>query len=401
MEYSTEFKNVKREAKLFYESFADKQPTYHNKSLQKELLSTLNQITGHSEFSDYDIYITKCALVFYVMGFFSKIQDPLHSSLDIAGEIMNLLGADGADIQSIRNCLLAHENPEHSLAPAEQLFSDTVTYYYGADNFMDVIYAISSEEHGNKPAAEILSKDDFSDWMVHLSNHQYYTELAITLRNEGKAKNLKKISAAIRRLEMAPPEIDKSHQHVISDRKILSKDYKNLKGIDTMFKISSTNHQRLSTMADNKAHIMITVNSIILSAIITILLRKITENEFLIFPTIVILIVSLSTMIFAILSTRPSLPNGHHSRTDIDNRQLNLLFFGNFYKMSLEDYSYGMEKMMGDSDYLYRSLTKDIYMQGIVLSKKYKYLRISYNIFMYGLIFSVLAFSIAALIYLF
>src|SRR5690606_31568397 len=46
------------------------------------------------------------------------------------------------------------------------------------------------------------------------------------------------------------------------------------RGIETMFRITSTNNQRLSDMADNKANILITVNSIILSVVIALLLRK-------------------------------------------------------------------------------------------------------------------------------
>jgi hypothetical protein len=168
------------------------------------------------------------------------------------------------------------------------------------------------------------------------------------------------------------------------------------KGIETMFRISSSNHQRLSDMADNKAHIMITVNSIILSAIISLLLRRLNEYEYLIVPTAILLSVSLLAMTFSILATRPSIPNGIFTKSDIDDKKVNLLFFGNFYKMKLEDYDYGMKMMMEDKDFLYGSLIKDVYSQGVVLGKKYKLLRIAYNIFMFGLIGSVVAFIIAA-----
>jgi hypothetical protein len=54
-----------------------------------------------------------------------------------------------------------------------------------------------------------------------------------------------------------------------------------------------------------------------------------------------------------------------------------------------------MNEMMKDRDYIYGSMIKDIYFLGIVLARKYRYLRISYTIFMYGLIVSVLAFGLA------
>ena len=54
-----------------------------------------------------------------------------------------------------------------------------------------------------------------------------------------------------------------------------------------------------------------------------------------------------------------------------------------------------MNEMMADRDYLYSSVVKDNYFLGVVLAKKYKFLRIAYNIFMYGLILSMLAFALA------
>jgi hypothetical protein len=151
-------------------------------------------------------------------------------------------------------------------------------------------------------------------------------------------------------------------------------------------------------MADNKAHIMITVNSIILSAIISLVLRKIDEHSNLLVPTFMLLGVSLLTITFSILATRPSIPDGVFTHEDIENKTVNLLFFGNFYRMSLEKYSEGMVKMMDDSDFLYGSLIRDNYSQGVVLGKKYRLLRASYNVFMFGLIISVVAFIISTLI---
>ncbi len=64
--------------------------------------------------------------------------------------------------------------------------------------------------------------------------------------------------------------------------------------------------------------------------------------------------------------------------------------------MSLDAYTEGMLQVMADKDFLYGSLIKDVYSQGIVLGRKYRLLRISYNIFMFGLIIAVLAFVIAS-----
>ncbi|MFD2148537.1 Pycsar system effector family protein [Mucilaginibacter antarcticus] len=117
-------------------------------------------------------------------------------------------------------------------------------------------------------------------------------------------------------------------------------------------------------MADNKAHILITVNSIILSAIISLVLRKLEENTFLAIPSFILLTVSLLSMIFSILATRPAIPEGTFTAQDIDDKKVNLLFFGNFYKMGLAEYTAGMLKVMDDRAFLYGTLIKDVYSQG-------------------------------------
>ncbi|WP_353959535.1 Pycsar system effector family protein [Mucilaginibacter flavus] len=168
------------------------------------------------------------------------------------------------------------------------------------------------------------------------------------------------------------------------------------KGIETMFRITSSNNQRLSDMADKKAHILITVNSIILSAIISLLLRKLTEDSFLIIPTVILLSVCVGSIVVSILATRPAIPNGTFTEANLEQKNVNLLFFGNFYKMSLDEYARGMGLVMGDTEFLYQTLIRDVYGQGSVLGKKYRLLRLAYSIFMFGLIIAVVAFIIAS-----
>ena len=171
------------------------------------------------------------------------------------------------------------------------------------------------------------------------------------------------------------------------------------RGIDTVFRITSNNNQRLSSQADSKAHILIQVNSIIISVLLSLLLRKIEDHTNLAIPAIILLTVNLVTIIFSILATRPHIPPGKFTQADLEEKKVNLLFFGNFYLMSLEEYAGGMLQLLEDRDFLYGSLIRDVYYQGIALGKKYRWLRLSYNVFMYGLIASVISFLIAALVY--
>ena len=167
------------------------------------------------------------------------------------------------------------------------------------------------------------------------------------------------------------------------------------RGVESMFRLTARNQINLSSIADNKSNILISVNTIIISILLSVLVARFSEYPNIILPTLIFLLFSLITIIFAILSTRPNISSGMFSKEDIKEKKVNLLFFGNFYNMSLDDYEWGLEEMMKDDDYLYGTMIKDQFFLGKVLAKKYKLLRIAYNFFMFGLIISVLAFVLA------
>lgn len=152
-------------------------------------------------------------------------------------------------------------------------------------------------------------------------------------------------------------------------------------------------------MADNKANIMISVNSIIISVVLGLMIRNLEQNNNLIIPTILLLIVNVATIIYSVLATRPKIPDGFFTKEQVENKSVNLLYFGSFYSMDFEEYHEGLKAMMNDSEFLYGTLTKDMFWQGKVLGRKYRLLRISYTIFLYGIIASVLAFTAAVVFF--
>ena len=169
------------------------------------------------------------------------------------------------------------------------------------------------------------------------------------------------------------------------------------RGVETMYRTTYRTHINLSSIADNKANIMLSINAIVISIALPQLLPLMDEMPILKYPTFLLLIVCVIAIVLATLSTRPKITEGKFTREDIEQRKANLLFFGNFYEMPLKDYHWGMMEMIKDSDFLYSSMTKDLYYLGVVLAKKYRYLSYCYAVFMYGMVAVVLAFAIAFL----
>jgi len=189
------------------------------------------------------------------------------------------------------------------------------------------------------------------------------------------------------------PEVDLSRTAPLGARAPLTE-----KGLETMMVVNARNHMQLTAMADHKANIMISTNSIVLSLMVGLLLGRLSSYPFLIVPTLIFVAVSLSSLIFAILSTRPRITSGIFDREELLQKKVNLLFFGSYHNSAFEDFEWGMKEMMVDRDYLYSSMFATIYQMGKVLAVKYRYLRLSYNTFMYGLVVAVVAFLVAGLL---
>jgi hypothetical protein len=208
--------------------------------------------------------------------------------------------------------------------------------------------------------------------------HEYHTDFAKKELQPKKDKNLQLLQKEIFMLEQ---------------KKVKPKSYS--RGVESMFRITGRTQINLSAIADNKSNILISVNAIILSISITVLVTRFEDTPNIIMPSLIFLVFCLITIVFAILSTRPHISSGTFNKEEIKKNKVNLLFFGNFYNMELDDYEWAIGELMKNDENLYSIMIKDQYSLGKVLAKKYKLLRIAYNVFMFGIIISVLTFVFA------
>jgi predicted metal-dependent HD superfamily phosphohydrolase len=403
MNYSQLLEDVKDEVTQLFQNFKDKGLPYHNLDHTDLVVSKAAEIARYYELNDADFFIVVTAAWFHDTGYLNGAQQGHEQRSAVMAEIFLLVKeVDGVTIQQVKECILATQIPQQPKNQLEQIVCDADLFHLGTDEFKALNKKMKKE--AELSTGKKISKEEWRTGTLYLlESHQYQTDYAKNMLDNIKQENIN--SLKLKLTETRAEEADKqdsvsSSTNTRDDKAALSDKEKSKRpdrGIETMFRISSNNHQRLSDMADNKANIMITTTSIILSVLLSVLLRKLEDNHHLIIPAILLLTVCVVTMVFSILATRPSLPGGRFTKEDIENKKTNLLFFGNFYRMSYEEYSGGMEAMMNDREFLYGSLTRDVYSQGIVLGRKYRLLRIGYNVFMYGIICSVLAFVIAVM----
>lgn len=169
------------------------------------------------------------------------------------------------------------------------------------------------------------------------------------------------------------------------------------RSVQTLFRVALKNHMELSKIADMKANILLSVNAIVVSLVISNLLTKLDNpnNGYLIVPAAIFIAFSVASMIIAVLITRPHITVPTSQRELEGNTKPNLLFFGNFRHMTWADYQTGMRSLLLDKNMIHNSLTNDLFHLGSVLHRKYKMLRYTYLLFICGFVLSILAFLFA------
>lgn len=195
----------------------------------------------------------------------------------------------------------------------------------------------------------------------------------------------------------AEPPRDVEKEGKKKDKKKKDKKDALSRGVETMFRTSYRTHIDMSGLADSKANIMISINGIIVSILLGSISSKIDANPWLLLPTTVMLVACLISLIFAVLAARPRVSRRMISLDDVRKNSANILFFGNFVSLSEDDYLVGMNELLRDNNRLYTNMIRDIYSLGSVLERKFRLLRTSYTIFMFGLIAGVSLFIIVYL----
>ncbi|MEO6582959.1 MAG: Pycsar system effector family protein [Ferruginibacter sp.] len=356
---------------------------YHNLQHTKYVVSKANEVAAHYKITEEEMLVVFISSWFHDTGYLLTTADGHEDkSVEMMRKFLEEHKVDEELIEKVAGCIMATKSPRTPQTLLQQIVCDADTYNLGSKDFNESNKAVFKEMKLQSSTA--MDKKEFDkETLMMLEEHEYFTSYGKDLLDARKNKNMKKVkkSAEQKELEGGPQITEKEGT---------------TKGMQTMLRLTSTNHIQLSEMADNKANILISVNAIIISVILSVLLRKLQSDPYLTIPTIVFLLSSVITIIVAILATRPKISLGVFNDQDVINKKTNLLFFGNFHRVPQEQYEKAMRTMMRDSDYLYSSMVQDIYHLGKVLGKKYKLIRMAYNAFMIGIILSVLSFAVAA-----
>jgi predicted metal-dependent HD superfamily phosphohydrolase len=391
-------KDSEKHVQDLFDKYYQDNLVFHNIEHTRSVVQRVQEIASHYDLNEREMQELLVAAWFHDTG--HLLTEPANheeKSIEIMKAFITPKVDDEEFVQKVARLIKMTKLPPSPQTLQDKIICDADTYHFGVDDFKKTNKAMKKELTLRK--MNTLVMDWEKNTLELLQRHQFFTTYCQELLQAGKEKNIQKFRKKVNKLDIAnvsgtiltssgdEPRVEKQKNALLT------------KGIQTMLRLTSENHLELSNMADGKASILISVNAIIISVILSVLIRRIEVDTHLTIPTILFLASSLATIIVAILATRPKVSQGNFTREEILNKKTNLLFFGNFHRTSLEEYQWAMNTMMRDADYLYGSVIQDIYHLGVILGRKYRLVRLAYTIFMIGILVSVCAFVLAMLLH--
>lgn len=362
--------------------------TYHNLKHTERVVKSTKELSDANGLNDEEIEALLLAAWFHDTGYTKGHKNHEESSSAIAKEFLDKRAYDSTRTQKIISNIMATKRYYEPKNIQERIIRDADSSHLGQKSYNETS-EILKEELEELGIATYTNKE-WRDANINMfqKEHEFYTDYALENWQEQKNKNLKKLTK------------EKKTEKDIAKKEAFKAKYKNEspdRGIQTLFRVTLKNHLTLSDIADTKANILLSVNAIIISVVLSNLIPKLDNpsNGYLIYPTVIFVFFSVVSMILAVLATRPNITTGKFTKEDVKNKKVNLLFFGNFHKMKLHEYEWAIQELVKDKEYIYNSLTKDLYFLGLVLNRKYKILRSTYTIFIIGIVISVISFAIA------
>jgi predicted metal-dependent HD superfamily phosphohydrolase len=361
---------------------------YHNLTHTRRVVKSTKEIIDSLNLQPKEIEALLLAAWLHDTGYIKGSKEHEEKSCAIAKDFLEKQGYSADGIKEVLDIIMATKRYHKPKTVKEQIIRDADASHFGQKSYMETCELLR-KELSLLGIAEYTPKEWLNANIQMLKEeHHFNTNYAKENWQPGKDKNIKRLKK------------EQKSEKEIAKKEALKAKYKSEspdRGIQTLFRVTLKNHLTLSDIADTKANILLSVNAIIISVVLSNLIPKLDNpsNTYLIYPTIIFVVFSVVSMVMAVLATRPNVTSGEFTKEDVKNKKVNLLFFGNFHKMKLPDYEWAIQELVKDKEYIYSSLTKDLYFLGLVLNRKYNILRYTYTIFMVGIVVSVIAFAIA------
>jgi hypothetical protein len=388
---------AKAESKAF-ELFKAKQDSrlfYHNYEMAAKLVEHVQEIGQAITLPAQSIEMLGIAAWFYPTGHLFDYQNPTEAAVKNVSEFLKSENFPKAKSEKIKDFIRLIEANKSPVSEEQEVFHDAYYALQHGSLFSMKSPLLQLEQEFFQKAP--LPKEQWIQLQLQkLLNTKFYTPHGKLHYEADLAQNILNVKGQLIKL--------KKKKNIYIEEEVNTfqgiEEKVPARAIQTFFRANYRNHINLSAIADNKANIMISVNAILLSVLISLMTYKnIAETKPMILMAVIIFFITgLTSLVFAVLSARPKVTALNNNIADKKLIQKNIVFFGNFVHLDLDQYEEAMDAMFKDGELMYGNMVRDLYYLGKVLDKKYRFLSTSYNIFMVGFVATSITLLIALML---
>ena len=163
------------------------------------------------------------------------------------------------------------------------------------------------------------------------------------------------------------------------------------KDILNIIRTTMRNSIELTHIADNKANVLLSLNALMITFMVPLTVPHFdTILEYnLSVPLILLVSTCLVTIYISAVALKPAKFTQNHSEMENGNFA-SPFFFGNFYKMNKEEFNRYMDYAVSKEELVKGHLAEDLHYVGSRLGQKMGMIRLAFNIFLTGLICSII-----------
>ncbi len=363
--------------------------TYHDINHTIDVVNAAKVLGTSERLSAEEMEVLIVAAWFHDIGYKESYDQHEEASMRIAQEFLSTQNYHSDKIEQVKELIKSTKTDYHGERDSilKQVIHDADHFSIGSVNFPEKSKLLRKEIEF-KREAKLNGKEWRKIQKTYLAQTDFLTDQArenyAPIREENIKALKKKKKSKKKKKKKGIPETPKLGR-----------------GVETMYRVIFRNQINLSSIADNKANMLIGINAVMLSVLISLfggnVLAQgaaITMDFRILIPVMILVLTSGIAMINATMAARPNIP-----KLKKYHETMSIFFFANFIQMPKDDFVQKMDDFKVDDNSIYTHLAEDIYDHGIVLNKKYLQLKVAYNVFMIGLLASLISLILLNIIF--
>jgi predicted metal-dependent HD superfamily phosphohydrolase len=350
---------------------------FHGFKRSRDVVAACRGIAKGAKLDASEIPIVLVAAWFHDAAYAVTADGNRQKGIELARAFLAQHGASKEFADSVAACIESAQDPAHDHPLHEVLHDALISPLADKDLLRQAeLFRLEQERRSGNRVSEV-------EWtqqcIRYVEKHHYRTRHAQIEYDRGREANLIKLYKLLR----------EQQEEAAAQKDAEAKAAKGAgKTVESVFYFLTKMTVQVMALADRRTSTMIHVNAIMISAVVALLLRKIEEQRYLLAPTLVLLAVNLIVIFVAIYSMRLK-----PRRWEGPGHGSNVFIFDSTVPVSLEQYQQSMAALALDGPGLQKAMVDQLYFSRGVLTQRAKALRVTYDVFIYGLALSLAAFA--------